>query len=99
VCILRAIRVTFNVMRFPRETRPKRRANFCFTKMSEKKADFFLQLIAVVWFFLYVIRVRKSRLSCNPRYCSYVRWIDILIDFDALESCLSLYHVVKVFSL
>lgn len=47
--------------------------------MSEKKVDVFVQLIAV-WF-LYVIRVRRSRLSCNPSYCSYIRWIDILIDF------------------
>ena len=78
---------------------PRKRANFCFTKMSEKKVDFFVHLIAGVWFLYVIPCVRKSRLSCNPRHCSYVRWIDILIDFDALESCLSLSHVVKVFSL
>ena len=79
--------VTYDVVHFPRDASQKREF-LCFTKFGEKKVDF----CTLVFVRTTTREQGTGPMSCNPSYYSYIRWIDILIDFCVviMRSCLSL---------
>jgi len=64
------------VVHFPRDASQKREF-LCFTKFGEKKVDF----CTLVFVRTTTREEGTGPMSCNPSYYSYIRWIDILIDF------------------